>query len=170
MRIDKPPVHMTAYITFAYTPLHQGRQWLGLGWRGWEIDCFLMRGVSKNLRAGFFFFFKSAQIVSSINTPQVIPFLLVCSTFNIYFFTVSQWIASTKDWRQKEKGPIEESITDSVDMNLSRLKETVEDRGTWLLSMGLQRWTQHSHWATIAWYQSAPLWSSQIKLFSWKAV
>ena len=33
-----------------------------------------------------------------------------------------------------------DNITDSVDMNLSKLQEIVEDRGTWVLqSMGLQR-------------------------------
>ena len=37
-----------------------------------------------------------------------------------------------KDWRQKEKGAAEneiDSITDSIDMNLSKLWEIVEDRG-----------------------------------------
>ena len=33
-----------------------------------------------------------------------------------------------------------DSITDSMDMNLSKLQEVVEDREAWLLqSMGLQR-------------------------------
>ena len=39
-----------------------------------------------------------------------------------------------KDWRQKEKGVAQDdmvsSITDSMDMNLSKLWEIVEDRGT----------------------------------------
>ena len=35
-----------------------------------------------------------------------------------------------KDWRQEEKGMIKDE-TDSVDMNLSQLRETVEDRGAW---------------------------------------
>ena len=124
----------------------------------------------KEFVASFFFFLQSAQIVNSINISQIIPFLLVLSIWNIYFFTVSQWIPSTKDWRQKEKRAIEESITDSVDINLSKLKETVEDRGTCLLSMGSQSWAQHSDWTIITWYQSSLLWSSQIKLFSWKGV
>ena len=37
-----------------------------------------------------------------------------------------------KDWRQKEKGVAEDemvSITNSVDVNLSKLRETVKDRG-----------------------------------------
>ena len=39
-----------------------------------------------------------------------------------------------KDWRQKEKGAAEDdmvSITDSVDMNLSKLREIVVDREAW---------------------------------------
>ena len=39
-----------------------------------------------------------------------------------------------KDWRQKEKGEAEdetESLTDSMDMNLSKLQEIVEDSEAW---------------------------------------
>ena len=43
-----------------------------------------------------------------------------------------------KDRRQKEKGVVEDRITDSMDMNLSKLRETVEDTGAWQ-SMGSQR-------------------------------
>ena len=32
-----------------------------------------------------------------------------------------------------------DSITDSVDMNLSKLQEIPEDRAVWVQSMGLQR-------------------------------
>ena len=47
-----------------------------------------------------------------------------------------------KDWGQEEKGQQElDSITDSMDMNLSKLREIVEDRGVpgVVQSMGLQR-------------------------------
>ena len=42
---------------------------------------------------------------------------------------------------QKKKDMTENNITDSMDMNLSRLQEIVEDRGTWqaVQSIGLQR-------------------------------
>ena len=41
-----------------------------------------------------------------------------------------------KHWRQKEKRAAEDeirldSVTDSMDMNLSKLQETVKDRGAW---------------------------------------
>ena len=38
-----------------------------------------------------------------------------------------------KDWRQKEKG-VAGDETDSMDVNLSKLQETVEDRGAWLVA------------------------------------
>ena len=49
-----------------------------------------------------------------------------------------------KDWRQKEKRATEDeidSITDSMDMNLSKLQETVKNRRDWhaAVIMGLQR-------------------------------
>ena len=45
-----------------------------------------------------------------------------------------------KDWRQKEKGEAEDEvvrITDSMDMNVSKLREIVKDRS--LQSMGSQK-------------------------------
>ena len=36
-----------------------------------------------------------------------------------------------KDWGQKDKGRWLDDVTDSMDMNLSKLGEVVEDRGTW---------------------------------------
>ena len=40
-----------------------------------------------------------------------------------------------KDWRQKEKGATEsemvDSITESMNMNLSKLWEVVKNRGSW---------------------------------------
>ena len=43
-----------------------------------------------------------------------------------------------KDWRQKEKGATEDeidSITDSVTMNFSKLRETVKNRGDWCVAI-----------------------------------
>ena len=43
-----------------------------------------------------------------------------------------------KDWRQKRRGWQKirwlDSITNSVDMNLNKLQETVEDRGAWIVA------------------------------------
>ena len=36
-----------------------------------------------------------------------------------------------EDWRQEKKGPTDVEITDSMDMNLSKLWETVEERQAW---------------------------------------
>ena len=59
-----------------------------------------------------------------------------------------------KDWRQKEKGWLRmrwwDSIIDSVDMSLSKLLETVEDRGAWWATIeGVEKsWTWLSDWIT----------------------
>ena len=47
-----------------------------------------------------------------------------------------------KGWRQKEKRAAEDeidSVTDSMDMDLSKLREVMKNRETWLQSMGSQR-------------------------------
>ena len=56
-----------------------------------------------------------------------------------------------KDWRQNEKGLSEESISNSVDMNLSKFQEIVEYRGSWHAAAHevTKSWTQLSHWTTI---------------------
>ena len=60
-----------------------------------------------------------------------------------------------KDWRQKEKGETEDrwldDITDSVDMNLSKLWEMVKDRESLLAAVHrvTKSQTQLSDWTTI---------------------
>ena len=59
-----------------------------------------------------------------------------------------------KEWRLEEKGTTEDaivSITDSVDMNLHKLQETVKDRGAWCAAVhGVAKsQTQLSNWTTI---------------------
>ena len=58
-----------------------------------------------------------------------------------------------KDWRQEEKGTTEDemfdSITDSTDINLSKVWETVEDRGAWCAPVhGVQRVRHNSDQTT----------------------
>ena len=43
-----------------------------------------------------------------------------------------------KDWRQNEKGEAEDemvSVTDSMDMSLSKLQEIVKDRESWYVAV-----------------------------------
>ena len=61
-----------------------------------------------------------------------------------------------KDWGQKEKGQQRirwlDGITDSVDMNLGKFLEIVEDRGTWLATVhGVTKsWMWLSNWTTLS--------------------
>ena len=58
---------------------------------------------------------------------------------------------ASKDCRQKEKGQQRmrwsDSIIDSMDMNLSKLKETAEDRGAWQATVRrvTESWTRRSN-------------------------
>ena len=53
-----------------------------------------------------------------------------------------------KDWGQEEKGVTEDetvdSIIDSMDMNLSKLQETVEHRGAWCAAVHRVEKVRHS--------------------------
>ena len=57
-----------------------------------------------------------------------------------------------KDWRQKGAAEDEtDSTTDSINMNLSKLREIGKDRGTWSATVqGVAKsWTWLSNWTTI---------------------
>ena len=79
-----------------------------------------------------------------------------------------------KDWRQKEKEVAEDvkwlaSITESMDMNLRKLQETVEDKGAWhaavhgVTKSGIQLsgWTitDICKWWKRAWNEVGNKWS-----------
>ena len=58
-----------------------------------------------------------------------------------------------KDWKQEEKGVTEDemvSITDSMDMNLSHLQETVKNREAWHAAVNGIRKSQIRDWTTTA--------------------
>ena len=62
-----------------------------------------------------------------------------------------------KDWRQKKKGAAEDeivTITDSMDMNLSKIWEIVKDRGAWHAAVHgfAKNWTQISNSMTCAFF------------------
>ena len=72
---------------------------------------------------------------------------------------VNSWLLgkdpdARKDWRQKEKGQQRmrwlHGIIDSVEMNLSKLREIVEDRGDWHADSIAKSQTWLSNWTTIA--------------------
>ena len=66
-----------------------------------------------------------------------------------------------KDWRQKEKGVAEDeilgSITNSMDMNVSKLWQMVKDREAWQGGVhGIsESQTQLSDWTTMSWLTSS---------------
>ena len=68
-----------------------------------------------------------------------------------------------QDWRQKEKGWWRmrwlNSITNSMDMNLSKLQQTVEDRGAWHAAVhgASKSQTRLSNWAAAVSIGSAVL-------------
>ena len=68
-----------------------------------------------------------------------------------------------KDWRQEEKGTTEYEMAgwhnDSMGMSLSKLRETVKDRESWLQPMGLQRvghkWANYNKLKNVHWGMGA---------------
>ena len=70
-----------------------------------------------------------------------------------------------KDWRQKEKGAAEnetDTITDSVDVILRKLRETVEDKEAWCVAVhGVAKsWTQLSDRITA----TAIVWLTRVRI------
>ena len=68
-----------------------------------------------------------------------------------------------EDWRQKEKGAAKDewlnNTTNSVDLNLSKLREIVKDKGVWHAAVhGVTKsWTWLSNWTELNWCSSTSL-------------
>ena len=82
----------------------------------------------------------------------------------LWLLDVKSWLIGKdldagKDWRQRRRGQQEmkwlDSITNLMDMNLSKLWETVEDRGSWHAAVqGVTKsWTWLMDWTTTTNYQ-----------------
>jgi len=95
----------------------------------------------------------TSQSLKEVNPEYSLEGLLL----KLQFFGHLMWRADSLektlkwgDWRHKEKGAAEDEIVrkhHSVNMNLSKLQEKVEDRGTSILqSMRSQSWTGLSDW------------------------
>ena len=73
-----------------------------------------------------------------------------------------------KDWRQEEKGTTEDGITDSMDMSLSKLRESVMVRQAWHVSVHevTKSWTQLSKWSECSFIILVFLYQTQGSTFS----
>ena len=83
---------------------------------------------------------KEVKPVNPKETNPSLEGLLVELKSNTLATDVKSWLIGKdpdagKDWRQKEKGVQKmrwlDSITSSMDMNVSKLQDIVEDRGAW---------------------------------------
>ena len=82
----------------------------------------------------------------------------------LWLLDVKSWLIGKdldagKDWRQRRRGQQKmkwwDSITNLMDMNLSKLWERVEDRGSWYAAIQgvTKNWTWLMDWTTTTNYQ-----------------
>ena len=128
---------------------------------GWALTnwCFQTVVLEKTLES------LGQQEIQPVNPKGNQPWIFVGRTnaqaeaLILWLPDVKSWLRKNpdagKDWRQKEKEMKKirclDSITDSMDMNLSKLWEMVEDRRAWSAAIHgvAKNWTRLSNWTTI---------------------
>ena len=132
--------------------MYRCESWTIMKSEHWTIDAFKLRGWRRLLRVPWTV--RRLNIIKLVNPKGNQPWTFIgrtdaeAETPILWPLDVKSWLIGKdsdvgKDWRQrrgKQRMRWLEGITDSKDMNLSKLHEIVEDRG-WgaLQSMVLQR-------------------------------
>ena len=106
----------------------------------WRIDAFQLWCWRRLLRVPWTLRRSSQSVLKKIRPEYSLEGLAETEASVLWPLDAKSWFTGKepdtgKDWRQKEKGAAEkwwlDSITNILDMNLSKVWEVVEDRGAW---------------------------------------
>ena len=176
------PVLQTAYprhkeVKYIVQPLHGSQLWHGEGacitqwnYEPWRIDAFKLWCWRRLLRVPWTARRSNQSILKGINPEYLLEGLMMKLKLQ-YFGHLMQRVNSlektlmlgkSEDGRRrgKQRRRSLDSITDSMDMNLSKLQETVEDREAWhATDHGVPKnRTRLSDWTTASIVQVTHLW------------
>ena len=176
------PVLQMAYprhreVKYIVQPLHVSQLWRGEGacitqwnYEPWRIDAFELWCWRRLLRVPWTARRSNQSILKGINPEYLLEGLMMKLKLQ-YFGHLRQranslektlMLGKSEDGRRrgKQRRRSMDSITDSMDMNLSKLQETVEDRAAWhTTDHGVPKnRTQLSNWTTASLVQVTHLW------------